>query len=124
MVVDEVQLLRLMVAAGKRLRELRASGKTDAPELAELSRLLREVNVAVARSRRVGDVLEMFEEVLALEKAGVDPADVQPKLARARELADEVALELGVSDGDTTPTPAAVADDGEGEPAARPRVIH
>jgi hypothetical protein len=93
--VEDVQTLRLLIAATKYLASRTSSSGSADAGVSEASRLVAEAGVVMARVRRLEVLQEMLLEVTALVAAGVDGAKVEAKLGRAMRMADEFAVERG-----------------------------
>ena len=93
--MDGVRILKLLLAATKRLSARGSSLTGDQAVMRDSSGLIFEAGEALAGFRRLAELQELLVEVTALIEAGVDEQEVEGKLARARRMSEELASEMG-----------------------------
>lgn len=91
---DRARIVSRLITAGKHLSVAGTGVNLDALALAQAVRLVEEVGDELEWLRRLAELQELFVEVTALVEAQVDPAEVESKLARARQMADDLAAKM------------------------------
>jgi hypothetical protein len=97
--VDGIRVLKLLVAATKRLSARGVSQSGDNAVLHDSAGLVFEAGEALVWFRRLSELQELLLEVTALAEAGEDEQEIEMKLARAARLAEDLAAEAGAEEG-------------------------